>query len=155
MRPAAARGPTDTNDAQTSLSILVPDQVTVIFALVSAVVVAAFAVMTVTAGHLQSTDHQRSGSTRAVIAGNQRLATSLRAATTGDARAHRLALAISAAVSGQVSHWAAPVIHTAQTNLAAARRMEAPGPPHAGLGRPEAPAASATWRVPRPRPASC
>ena len=37
-------------------------QFTVTFALVSAVVVAGFAVMTFTAGHLQSTDHQRAGS---------------------------------------------------------------------------------------------
>ncbi|HTU96070.1 MAG TPA: ATP-binding protein [Solirubrobacteraceae bacterium] len=46
-------------------------QVIITFALVSAVVVAAFAVMTVTAGHLQSIDHQRSGSTRALVAANQ------------------------------------------------------------------------------------
>jgi CHASE3 domain sensor protein len=46
-------------------------QVTVTFALVSAVVVAAFAVITITAGHLQSTDHQRAGSTRAIVAANQ------------------------------------------------------------------------------------
>ena len=110
-------------------------QVTVTFAFVSAVVVAAFAVMTVTAGHLQSTDHQRSGSTRALVAANQleqsvldletglrgyllagqptflepyqaavdrypALARSLQAATVGDAQAHRLSLAISAARSG-------------------------------------------------------
>src|SRR5581483_2639495 len=46
-------------------------QVTVIFALVSVVVVAGFAVMVVTASHLQSTDHQRAGSTRALVAANQ------------------------------------------------------------------------------------
>jgi hypothetical protein len=46
-------------------------QVTVTFALVSAVVAAAFAVMTLTAGHLQSIDHQRAGSTRTIVAANQ------------------------------------------------------------------------------------
>ena len=46
-------------------------QFTVTFALVSAVVVAGFAVMVFTAGHLRSADHQRAGSTRAIVAGNQ------------------------------------------------------------------------------------
>jgi PAS domain S-box-containing protein len=145
-------------------------QVTVTFAFVSAVVVAAFAVMTVTAGHLQSTDHQRTGSTRALVAANQleesvldletglrgyllagrpaflqpyqaavgrypRLDRGLQAATAGDDQAHRLSLAISAAVSGYISRWAAPVIRTAQTNLDAARRLEAGG---AGKARVDA-----------------
>lgn len=46
-------------------------QFTVTFALVSAVVVAGFAVMTLTAHDLRSTDHQRSGSTDALVAANQ------------------------------------------------------------------------------------
>ncbi len=145
-------------------------QFTVTFALVSAVVVAGFAVMSFTAGHLQSTDHQRTGSTRAIIAANQLeqsvldletglrgyllagrpaflqpyqgalgrypdLALSLQAATTGDPRAHRLSVAIAAAVKDYVSRWTAPVIRTAQTDLAAARGKEAGG---AGKARVDA-----------------
>jgi CHASE3 domain sensor protein len=66
------------------------------------------------------------------------LATSLRAATTGDAQAHRLAVAISAAVSGYVSHWAAPVIHAAQTNLGGHRQPLAPAPALASRPGPDA-----------------
>src|SRR6185437_7672830 len=145
-------------------------QFTVTFALVSAVVVAGFAVMVITAGHLRSADHQRSGSTRAIVAANQLeqavldletglrgyllagkpaflapyqsalarypgLALSLQSATGGDAAAHRLALAISAAVRSYVTRWTAPVIRTAQTDLAAARRAEAGG---AGKARVDA-----------------
>jgi PAS domain S-box-containing protein len=145
-------------------------QFTVTFALVSAVVVAGFVVITLTAGHLQSTDHQRSGSTRALVAANQleqsvldletglrgyllagkpeflqpyqeavgrypNLALSLQAATVGDAEAHRLSLAIGAAVNDYVSRWTAPVIRTAQTDLVAARRAEAGG---AGKARVDA-----------------
>ena len=145
-------------------------QVTVIFALVSAVVVAGFAVMVVTASHLQSTNHQRAGSTRALVAANQLqqavldletglrgyllagkpeflapyqsalarypgLALSLQSTTAGDAEAHRLALVISAAVRSYVTRWTAPVIRTAQTDLAAARRAEAGG---AGKARVDA-----------------
>jgi two-component system, OmpR family, phosphate regulon sensor histidine kinase PhoR len=145
-------------------------QLTVTFALVSAVVVAGFAIMVVTAAHLQSTDRQRSGSTRAIVAANQlqqsvldletglrgyllagrpkflqpyqaavgrypSLALSLQAATVGDSRAHRLSLAVSAAVKDYVTRWAAPEIRTAQTDLAAARRSEAGG---AGKARVDA-----------------
>jgi PAS domain S-box-containing protein len=145
-------------------------QSTVTFALVSAVVVAGFAVMTLTAVHLKSTDHQRSGSTQAIVAVNEleqsvldletglrgyllaggpaflqpyqaavrrypALARNLQTATTGDREAHRLSLAISAAVKDYVSRWAAPVIRTAETNLAAARRAEAGG---AGKARVDA-----------------
>jgi methyl-accepting chemotaxis protein len=46
-------------------------QATATFAVLSVVVVASFAVMTVTAGNLRSDDQQRSGSTRAIVAGNQ------------------------------------------------------------------------------------
>jgi PAS domain S-box-containing protein len=46
-------------------------QFTVTFALVSAVVVAGFVVMILTARSLQSADHQRSGSTRAIDTANQ------------------------------------------------------------------------------------
>ena len=145
-------------------------QVIVTFALVSAVVVVAFAVMSLIAGHLQSTDRQRAGSTRAIVAANQLeqvvldletglrgyllagqsaflqpyqnavsrypgLALSLQAATAGDEQAHRLSLAIGAAVKDYISRWAAPVIRTAQTDLEAARRREAGG---AGKGRVDA-----------------
>ncbi|HEX3688342.1 MAG TPA: CHASE3 domain-containing protein [Solirubrobacteraceae bacterium] len=145
-------------------------QFTVTFALVSAVVVAGFAVMTFTAVHLQSTDHQRAGSTRALVAANQLeqsvldletglrgyllagkpeflqpyqvalgrypdLALSLQAVTSGDPQAHRLSRAISAAVKEYVSRWAAPVIRTAQANLAAARSEEVGG---AGKARVDA-----------------
>src|ERR1700759_316642 len=145
-------------------------QVTVTFALVSVVVVAAFAGMTVTASHLQSTDHRRSGSTSALVAANQLeqsvldletglrgyllagkpeflqpyqaavrrypgLARGLQAATEGDEQAHRLSVAISTAVSQYVTRWAAPVIRTAQTDIAAARRLEAGG---AGKARVDA-----------------
>jgi CHASE3 domain sensor protein len=137
-------------------------QFTVTFALVSAVVVAGFVVMILTARSLQSADHQRSGSTRAIGVANELeqsvldletglrgyllagkpeflqpyqaalnrypgLARGLQAATAGDRQAHRLSLAIGAAVSDYVAQWTAPVIHTAQSDLAAARRSESGG----------------------------
>ncbi|MGH2891746.1 MAG: CHASE3 domain-containing protein, partial [Solirubrobacteraceae bacterium] len=46
-------------------------QLTVTFALVSVVVVAGFGVVTVTARSLRSADHQRSGSTRALVTANE------------------------------------------------------------------------------------
>jgi PAS domain S-box-containing protein len=137
-------------------------QITITLALVSAVVVAGFAVMSVTAGNLKSSDHERAGSTRSLVVANQLeqavldletglrgyllagrpaflqpyqaalsrypgLARSLETATRGDSRAHRLSLAIAAAVGDYVARWTAPLIRTAQTNLEAARRSEAGG----------------------------
>src|ERR1700761_8987745 len=137
-------------------------QATATFAVVSAVVVAGFAVMTITAGNLKSADHQRSGSTRALVAANgleqsvldletglrgyllagspdflqpyqqalaryPALVRSLDVATAGDPAAHKLSLWIGTAVHDYVAHWTGPVIQTARTNLAAARRAEAGG----------------------------
>jgi PAS domain S-box-containing protein len=152
------------------ISASITAQFTVTFALVSAVVIAGFVVMTITAESLRSADHQRAGSTQALVAANQleqsvldletglrgyllagkpaflqpyqsavggypELARSLQAATAGDGAAHRLSMSITAAVRAYVSRWAAPVIRTAQHDLAAARRVEAGG---AGKARVDA-----------------
>ncbi|MGZ4310610.1 MAG: CHASE3 domain-containing protein [Solirubrobacteraceae bacterium] len=145
-------------------------QFTLTFALVSAVVVAGFVVMTLAVRNLQSTDHQRAGSTRALLAADQleqavldletglrgyllagrpvflephrtalreypRLAAGLEKATAGDPRAQALSRASAVAIGGYVEGWAAPEIHTAQRDLAAARRAEAAG---AGKARVDA-----------------
>jgi methyl-accepting chemotaxis protein len=145
-------------------------QFTVTFGVVIAVVVAGFVVITVTAESLRSSDHQRAGSTRALVTANQleqavldletglrgyllagqpgflqpyhgalqrfrSLAQSLEAATAGDPEAQRLSRSIVSGVGDYVSQWAAPLIHTAQHDLGAARRQEAGG---AGKARVDA-----------------
>lgn len=145
-------------------------QFTALLVVVSAVVLAGFAVMIIAARHLESADNARVQSTNALTGANQLeqsvldletglrgyllagkptflqpyrdalrrypdLAKRLETATSGDPRAHRYSVAISAAIASYVQRWAEPVIRTAGRNLRAARDAEAGG---AGKARVDA-----------------